>query len=134
MNAPIFLRLRRETSFLSGVRGGLTYGGCIFLVGSLPVFVLAFASFQVSVEIIVEWITQNLCQYLAAGFAIVALVDHVIVRGRRSLSVYSNDLRKGWRRMKRGPVRGFRSVVGVTRSQVMARRTVARKLAMQWSP
>lgn len=78
--AAVFLKLRQATSFRSGIRGGLIYGAGIFLVGSLPVFLLAFASFQMSVEVIVTWIVQNLCQYLAAGVAIGAVADGVTVR------------------------------------------------------
>ena len=50
-----------------GAIGGLTYGFLVFLVGSLPVFLLAFASFQVSAKVVVAWIVQNFVQYLAAG-------------------------------------------------------------------
>ena len=73
--AAVFLALRKRTSFPSGTSGGLTYGAGVFFVGSLPVFVLAFASFVVSAEIISLWILQNLCQYLAAGFAVGRVVD-----------------------------------------------------------
>lgn len=71
--AVVFLRLRMATSIPSGIKGGLIYGGGVFCVGSLPVFLLTFASFQVSVEIMLSWIVQNLCQYLAAGVAIGAV-------------------------------------------------------------
>ena len=94
--AAIFLKLRHETSFPSGIRGGLIYGTSIFLVGSLPVFLLVFASFQVSVEIIVAWITQNLCQYLAAGFAIGAVTDVATARLSTQLPVSVDDV---WRRL-----------------------------------
>jgi hypothetical protein len=75
--ATIFLKLRQVTSFPAGIKGGLIYGAGVFCVGSLPVFLLAFASFQVSVEIIATWIVQNLCQYLAAGIALGAVADGV---------------------------------------------------------
>ncbi len=68
--ATVFLALRKRTAFPSGFSGGLVYGAGVFFVGSLPVFVLAFASFQVSAEIISLWILQNLCQYLASGLAV----------------------------------------------------------------
>ena len=68
--AAVFLKLRHETSFPSGIHGGLICGAGVFCVGSLPVFLLAFASFRVSPEIILTWIVQNLCQYLAAGFVL----------------------------------------------------------------
>ena len=71
--ATVFLKLRLATSFPAGIKGGFIYGVGVFCVGSLPVFLLAFASFQVSVEILLSWIVQNLCQYLAAGVAIGAV-------------------------------------------------------------
>jgi hypothetical protein len=73
--AAVFLKLRMATSFPSGIKGGLIYGAGVFCVGSLPVFLLTFASFQMSVEIMLSWIVQNLCQYLAAGVAIGAVAD-----------------------------------------------------------
>ncbi len=78
--AAVFLALRKGSTFPAGIRGGLIYGAGVFSVGSLPVFVLAFASFQVSAEVIVTWIVQNLCQYLAAGIALGAVADGVTVR------------------------------------------------------
>lgn len=65
--ASIYWVLRRQGGVSPGWRGGLMYGSGVFVVGSLPVFSLVFASFQVSSEVIVSWITQSLCQYLAAG-------------------------------------------------------------------
>ena len=41
---------------------------------------LAFASFQVSAEIISLWIVQNLCQYLAAGIAVDRVADGMTAR------------------------------------------------------
>jgi hypothetical protein len=78
----VFLKLRQETSFPSGIKGGLIYGAGVFCVGSLPVFLLAFTSFQVSVEIMLSWIVQNLCQYLAAGVIIGAVADGATVNLR----------------------------------------------------
>lgn len=78
--AAAFLKLRHETSFPAGIKGGFIYGAGVFCVGSLPVFLLAFASFQVSVEIMLSWIMRNLCQYLAAGVAIGAVADGASVR------------------------------------------------------
>ncbi len=57
---------RIEAGWLSG----LLYGLSVFLVGSLPVFLLVLASFRVSPEIIAAWIFQNGCQYLIAGFVV----------------------------------------------------------------
>ncbi len=63
----VFCVLWRRGGVSPGWRGGLMYGLGVFLVGSLPVFLLAFAAFQVSSEVIVSWIVQSACQYLAAG-------------------------------------------------------------------
>jgi hypothetical protein len=47
---------------------GAAYGGLLFLVGSLPVFALVYASFQVSRELVaVSWAGRNLAQYVVAG-------------------------------------------------------------------
>jgi hypothetical protein len=92
----IFLGLRRADNFPSGIRGGLINGAGVFCVGSLPVFLMAFASFQVSAEIILTWIFQNLCQYLAAGIAIGAVTDGVTVRLGTQLSASAVD---AWERL-----------------------------------
>jgi hypothetical protein len=78
--AAIFLGLRRATNFPPGIRGGLLFGAGVFLVGSLPVYLLAFASFQVSREIIVSWIVQSLTQYMLAGMAVGSVADGMTVR------------------------------------------------------
>ena len=94
--AAVLLKLRQETRWLSCIRGGLIFGAGVFCVGSLPVFLLAFASFQVSVETILSWIVQNLCQYLAAGVAIGAVTDGVTVRLSTLLSASADDV---WERL-----------------------------------
>ena len=58
-----------------GWRGGLLYGLGVFAVGGLPVYLLAFASFRVSPEIIASWVAQAACQYLVAGAAVGAVAD-----------------------------------------------------------
>jgi hypothetical protein len=59
------------------------YGLLVFVVGSLPVFALVYASFQVSPELVaVSWAGRNLTQYVTAG-ACVGLVTRAI-RGRGS--------------------------------------------------
>jgi hypothetical protein len=55
---------------LIGLRGGALYGLAVFAVGSLPVFALNFASFQVSTTLITSWALQSLCQYSLAGLAL----------------------------------------------------------------
>lgn len=70
-----FLSLRRWSTFPPGVRGGLLYGAGVFVVGSLPVYVLNFASFQVSVEMILSWIVQGMTQYVVAGIALGYVCD-----------------------------------------------------------
>jgi hypothetical protein len=68
--AVIYLVLRSRGGLPLGVRGGLEYGLGVFLVGSLPVYMLAYAAFSVSPGVIGSWVAQSLCQYLAAGAAI----------------------------------------------------------------
>ena len=69
--AAAFLGLRHWSNFPPGVRGGLIYGTGVFVVGSLPVYLLAFASFQMSPEVAISWIAQSLAQYAIAGMALV---------------------------------------------------------------
>jgi hypothetical protein len=55
---------------LGGVRDGLLYGLAVFAAGSLPVYALNFASFQVSAGVIASWVLQSLCQYSLAGLVL----------------------------------------------------------------
>jgi hypothetical protein len=75
--AAVYLGLRSRGALPLGWRGGLVYGLGVFLVGSLPVYVLAYAAFSVSPEVIGSWVAQSLCQYLAAGAAIGAIAGLV---------------------------------------------------------
>jgi hypothetical protein len=68
--ALIYLAIRKPGGKLVGLIGGVRYGVGVFLVGSLPVFLLAFAAFQASAEVIGCWVLQSLCQYVAAGAAV----------------------------------------------------------------
>jgi hypothetical protein len=73
--ALAFCGLRSWCAFPSGWRGGCAFGAGVFLVVSLPIFLIAYASFMVSVEIIVSWVFQNACQYLLAGVSIGVVAD-----------------------------------------------------------
>lgn len=68
--ALAYLGLRARGGVGQGWRGGLAFGTGLFAAGSLPVFLLAFASFQVSPEVIASWIVQCACQCAAAGAAV----------------------------------------------------------------
>ena len=68
--ATIYLVLLRRGRVVSGWKDGLLSGLGVFLVGSLPVYLLAYASFAVSREVIAAWVAQSACQYLAAGAAV----------------------------------------------------------------
>lgn len=65
-----YLFLRSRNGLPGGWRGGLLYGLGVFLIGSLPVYLLAFASFQVSLKVVASWIAQSAAQYLAAGLVL----------------------------------------------------------------
>ena len=65
--AAVYLALVARGGVAQGWRGGLLYGAGVFAVGSLPVYLLAYASFQVSPEVIASWVAQSACQYTAAG-------------------------------------------------------------------
>jgi hypothetical protein len=60
----------RSNGLLHGNMGGIAYGVGVFVVGSLPVFLLTLASFQVPVKIILAWSTQNCAQYVGAGLCL----------------------------------------------------------------
>jgi hypothetical protein len=70
--AAVFLGVRAVVGYanLGGMRDGLLYGLAVFVVGSLPVYMLNFASFQVSARVIALWVLQSLCQYALAGLAL----------------------------------------------------------------
>jgi hypothetical protein len=72
--ALAYCGLRSWCAFPAGWRGGCAFGAGIFLAGSLPVFLLAYASVTVSVEIIASWALQNACQYLLTGAAVGLMV------------------------------------------------------------
>jgi hypothetical protein len=78
--AAAFIGLRRLSAFPPGARGGLVYGAGVFAVGSLPVYLLAFASFAVSAEVISSWVAQSLAQYVLAGMALGCVADGASVR------------------------------------------------------
>ncbi|NQT92400.1 MAG: hypothetical protein HQ559_06540 [Lentisphaerae bacterium] len=84
--AAAFVALRRWSSFPSGIRGGCIFGASVFVVGSLPIYLLEFASLQVSGEIIVSWAMQSLAQYVLAGSALGCVADGVTVRVRSRLA------------------------------------------------
>ncbi len=95
----IFLHLRRTSSLPAGVKGGIRYGAAVFCAGSLPVFVLAFASFHVPWEVIAIWVVQNLCQYLAGGVVIDRIEDRMVShRNEASEMSWTHPLK---RRIKR---------------------------------
>lgn len=75
-----YLMLLSKRALQTGWRGGLAYGAGLFLLGSFPVFLLAFASFQVSTEVILAWIAQSLCQYTVAGAIVGAVADSARIR------------------------------------------------------
>jgi hypothetical protein len=64
----VVTRERVRAGWLSAACVGAAYGGLLFLVGSLPVFALIYASFRVSPELVaVSWAARNLAQYVVAG-------------------------------------------------------------------
>lgn len=90
--AAAFVTLRRWSSFPYGIHGACIFGAGVFVVGSLPVYLLAFASFQVSGEIIVSWTIQSLAQYVLAGSAVGCVADGVTVRVRSRLAAPADQV------------------------------------------
>jgi hypothetical protein len=70
----VYLLLLKRGCVAPGWRDSIIYGLVVFLVGSLPVFLIAYASFNVQLKVIIYWIIQNACQYLAAGLAVALVV------------------------------------------------------------
>jgi len=56
-----------NTEGITGWSGGMIYGAGVFLVGSLPVFVIAYASMRIPGAVFLAWIGQNAVQYVVAG-------------------------------------------------------------------
>lgn len=66
---------------------GALYGGLVFVVGSMPVFALLYASFRVSAELVsVSWAARNLTQYVIAGLFLSLLTQACLARNRRATS------------------------------------------------
>jgi hypothetical protein len=78
--AAVFLVLRRRTAVPPGTRGGLAYGVGVFLVGSLPVYLLTYAAFRVSLEVVLAWVAQSLAQYALAGAVLGRVIDWAAAR------------------------------------------------------
>lgn len=70
--ASVYFAIRAMTgsNTLDGATAGLIYGLGVFVVGSLPVYALNFASFQVSPAVVSVWILQSLFQYTLAGLVL----------------------------------------------------------------
>jgi hypothetical protein len=73
--ALVYCGLKSWCTFPAGGRGGCLFGAGVFLVGSLPVFLIAYASFTASVEVIASWVLQNACQYVLAGASVGIVAD-----------------------------------------------------------
>jgi hypothetical protein len=64
-------RGRPSSSYVSAGFRGAAYGGLVFVVGSLPVLVLVYASFRVSAELVaISWAARNLAQYVMASMLV----------------------------------------------------------------
>ena len=90
--SAVFLLLRKTSGVPSGVGGGIIYGAGVFCVGSLPIFLLVYASFQVPFTVIALWVVQNLCQYLAAGIALWVVTAGMPLRVSLQLSASADDV------------------------------------------
>jgi hypothetical protein len=73
--ALAYFGLKAWSAFPSGWCGGCAFGNGIFLVGSLPLLLMAYAWFTVPAEVMASWVVQNACQYLLAGGSIGALAN-----------------------------------------------------------
>jgi hypothetical protein len=73
--ALTYLGLRAWCAFPAGWRGGCAFGAGVFVAGSLPVFLIVYASFAVSFQVVALWTIQNACQYLLAGASVGIVAD-----------------------------------------------------------
>jgi hypothetical protein len=81
----VVTRGRVHPRWLSAGCSGATYGGLLFLIGSLPVFALEYASFRVSPELIaISWAGRNLAQYVVAGGLVGLVTRASLIWSRRS--------------------------------------------------
>ena len=62
--------VERVQKWWQGLIVGACFGLAVFLVGSLPVYLLNYASFAVKPAVILSWVAQSLCQYVTAGAAL----------------------------------------------------------------
>src|SRR5207249_948693 len=81
-----------------GATGGAAFGVLVFLVGSLPVFLLNFASFRVPAVILASWVVQSLAQYVAAGALLGCVTDGALVQVETRLPLPAD---RAWETLKR---------------------------------
>ncbi len=88
----------KKKNVCCGTKGGAMYGTLVFAIGSLPVFVLNFASFRVPAIVIASWIIQNFLQYLGAGAVLGCATDGAVVRVSTELA---HPADKVWEKLKK---------------------------------
>lgn len=74
--AAVYLASLARGGIREGCRGGAIYGSLVLLVGSLPVYLLTYAAFQISSELVISWIVQSACQYIVAGAVLGWVASH----------------------------------------------------------
>jgi hypothetical protein len=88
----VVTRLRPASGWLTAGCRGAVYGGLLFLLGSLPVFALVYASFLVSPELVaVSWAGRNLAQYVVAGVCVGMVTRLAEVVRARCIRCRCND-------------------------------------------
>lgn len=71
----VWMRGEAALTWRAAYLTGASYGATLFVVGSLPIFALMYASFSVSAELVsVSWAGRNLSQYVVAGVCVAATV------------------------------------------------------------
>jgi len=88
----------RSYGHFHGAAGGAAFGFLVFLVGSLPIFLLIFASIQLPAVILASWIVQNLVQYVAAGALLGCVTDGALVQVTTKLTLPAD---RTWEMLKR---------------------------------
>lgn len=73
------LQTMKKESIYFGTMAGAFYGMLVFVMGSLPVYLLNYASLRVPSIVIMAWVFQSLLQYTAAGALLGCVTNGVVV-------------------------------------------------------
>lgn len=76
----VFRAIKKE-SIPAGLIAGALFGVFVFAIGSLPVYLLNYASLRVPGIVSTSWVVQSLLQYTVTGAVLGWMTDRVLARG-----------------------------------------------------